>query len=59
VPRFVPFRREKEFSATHAQVYWKFLIHAATRYRHTFGTAVTLAIMGYHFYAVTEESVPD
>jgi Domain of unknown function (DUF4070) len=35
--------------------YWKFLIHAATRYRHAFGTAVTLAIMGHHFYTVTEE----
>ena len=35
--------------------YWKFLIHAATRYRHAFGTAVTLAIMGYHFHAMTEE----
>lgn len=29
--------------------YWKFLIDAATRYRHAFGTAVTLAILGYHF----------
>jgi radical SAM superfamily enzyme YgiQ (UPF0313 family) len=35
--------------------YWKLLIHAATRYRHAFGTAVTLAILGYHFSAVTEE----
>jgi radical SAM superfamily enzyme YgiQ (UPF0313 family) len=36
--------------------YWKFLIDAATRYRHAFGTAVTLAIMGYHFSAVTEKA---
>ena len=36
--------------------YWKFLIDAATRYRHAFGTAVTLAILGYHFYTVTEEA---
>jgi hypothetical protein len=35
--------------------YWKFLIDAATQYHHAFGTAVTLAIMGYHFSAVTEE----
>jgi radical SAM superfamily enzyme YgiQ (UPF0313 family) len=35
--------------------YWKFLIDAATRYRHAFGTAVTLAIMGHHFQAVTKE----
>jgi hypothetical protein len=31
---------------------WKLLIDAATRYRHAFGTAVTLAILGYHFNAV-------
>lgn len=35
--------------------YWKFLLDAATRYRHAFGPAVTLAIMGYHFAAVTKE----
>ena len=35
--------------------YWKFLMDAATRYPHAFGAAVTLAIMGYHFSAVTEE----
>jgi radical SAM superfamily enzyme YgiQ (UPF0313 family) len=35
--------------------YWKLLIDAATRYRAAFGTAVTLAIMGHHFYAITEE----
>jgi radical SAM superfamily enzyme YgiQ (UPF0313 family) len=33
--------------------YWKFLLEAATRYRHAFGTAVTLAIMGYHFQVLT------
>jgi hypothetical protein len=33
--------------------YWKFLLEAATRYRHVFGTAVTLAIMGYHFQVLT------
>jgi radical SAM superfamily enzyme YgiQ (UPF0313 family) len=36
--------------------YWKFFLDAATRYRHSFGTAVTLAILGYHFNAVTEEA---
>ena len=36
--------------------YWRLLIHAALRYRHAFGTAVTLAILGYHFSAVTEEA---
>jgi radical SAM superfamily enzyme YgiQ (UPF0313 family) len=33
--------------------YWKFLLQAATRYRHAFDTAVTLAIMGYHFQTLT------
>src|ERR1022692_417421 len=33
--------------------YWKFLLQAATRYRHAFDTAVTLAIMGYHFETLT------
>ena len=35
--------------------YWKFIMDAATHYRHAFGVAVTLAIMGHHFYTVTEE----
>ena len=35
--------------------YWKFLAEAATRYHHAFGTAVTLAIMGYHFEKITEQ----
>jgi len=35
--------------------YWRFLIDAATRYRHAFGPAVTLAIMGHHFSAMTKE----
>jgi radical SAM superfamily enzyme YgiQ (UPF0313 family) len=34
--------------------YWKFLLDAATKYRHAFGTAVTLAIMGHHFRAITD-----
>ncbi len=34
--------------------YWKFFLEAATRYRHTFGTAITLAIMGYHFQKLTQ-----
>jgi radical SAM superfamily enzyme YgiQ (UPF0313 family) len=33
--------------------YWKFLIEAATRYRNAFDTAMTLAIMGYHFEMLT------
>jgi len=33
--------------------YWKFLLDAATRYRHAFGIAITLAFMGYHFQALT------
>jgi radical SAM superfamily enzyme YgiQ (UPF0313 family) len=35
--------------------YWKFLAAAATRYRHCFGTAMTLAVMGYHFQVITRK----
>jgi radical SAM superfamily enzyme YgiQ (UPF0313 family) len=34
--------------------YWKFVLTAATRYRRSFGTAMTLAVMGYHFQIMTE-----
>ncbi len=33
--------------------YWKFFMEAATRYRHAFDVAITLAIMGYHFETLT------
>jgi radical SAM superfamily enzyme YgiQ (UPF0313 family) len=33
--------------------YWKFLMTVATRYRHCVGTAMTLAVMGYHFQIMT------
>ncbi|HEX7729811.1 MAG TPA: B12-binding domain-containing radical SAM protein [Terracidiphilus sp.] len=33
--------------------YWKFVATAATRYRHCFGAAMTLAVMGYHFQVMT------
>jgi radical SAM superfamily enzyme YgiQ (UPF0313 family) len=35
--------------------YWKFLAAAATRYRHCFATAMTLAVMGYHFQVMTRK----
>ena len=35
--------------------YWKFFAAAATRYRHSFGTAMTLAIMGYHLQVITRK----
>ncbi len=35
--------------------YWKFLAAAATRYRRSFGTAMTLAVMGYHFQVMTRK----
>ncbi|SPE17892.1 putative enzyme [Candidatus Sulfotelmatomonas gaucii] len=35
--------------------YWKFLAAAATRYRRSFGTAMTLAVMGYHFQVITRK----
>ncbi|HVU46744.1 MAG TPA: radical SAM protein [Terracidiphilus sp.] len=34
--------------------YWKFLLAAATRYRRSFGMAMTLAVMGYHFQLLTD-----
>jgi radical SAM superfamily enzyme YgiQ (UPF0313 family) len=34
--------------------YWRFLFSAATRHRHSFGAAMTLAVMGYHFQIMTE-----
>ncbi len=33
--------------------YWKFLITAATRHPRSFGSAMTLAVMGYHFQKMT------
>ncbi len=33
--------------------YWKFFLQAATRYRHAFDRAITLAIMGHHFETLT------
>ncbi|MGH9440584.1 MAG: DUF4070 domain-containing protein, partial [Terriglobia bacterium] len=33
--------------------YWKFFATAALRYRKTFDTAMTLAVMGYHFQILT------
>jgi radical SAM superfamily enzyme YgiQ (UPF0313 family) len=35
--------------------YWKFLLETATRHRDKFGTAVMLAIMGYHFQMLTKD----
>jgi radical SAM superfamily enzyme YgiQ (UPF0313 family) len=34
--------------------YWKFLLAAATRHRKSFGAAMTMAVMGYHFQVMTE-----
>jgi radical SAM superfamily enzyme YgiQ (UPF0313 family) len=38
----------------HAFSYWKLLLAASTRYRQSFGAAIRLAIMGYHFQKLTE-----
>ncbi len=35
--------------------YWKFFMEAATRYRHVFDTAITLAVMGFHFQTLTRK----
>ena len=37
----------------HRWSYWKFLMTVATRYRRCFGSAMTLAVMGYHFQIMT------
>lgn len=34
--------------------YWRFVLVAATRYRRSFGAAMTMAVMGYHFQRITE-----
>jgi len=35
--------------------YWKFLATVAVRYRHCVGTAMTLAVMGYHLQVLTQK----
>lgn len=35
--------------------YWKFVLLAATRHRRSFGVAMTMAVMGYHFQTITEQ----
>ena len=37
----------------HRWSYWRFLLTAATHYRHCIGPAMTLADMGYHFQVMT------
>ncbi|HTW49443.1 MAG TPA: B12-binding domain-containing radical SAM protein [Acidobacteriaceae bacterium] len=37
--------------------YWKFVLSSATRHRRSFGAAMTLAVMGYHFQRMTERIV--
>jgi len=41
--------------------YWKFLITVLQRHRHCIGTAMTLAVMGYHFQVMTRKltATPD
>ena len=34
--------------------YWKFVATAATRHPRSFGTAMTMAVMGYHFQVMTK-----
>jgi radical SAM superfamily enzyme YgiQ (UPF0313 family) len=34
--------------------YWKFMLIVATRYRRSIGSAMTLAVMGYHFQVMTD-----
>jgi radical SAM superfamily enzyme YgiQ (UPF0313 family) len=50
--------RQGVFSRTRWS-YWKFLAVAATRYRRTFGAAMTLAVMGYHLQVLTRQLSDD
>jgi len=36
--------------------YWRFVLQAATRHRRSFGAAMTMAVMGYHFHRITERN---
>ncbi len=38
----------------HAFSYWRLFLAASTRYRQSFGSAIRLAIMGYHFQKLTQ-----
>ena len=38
----------------HAFSYWRLFIAASTSYRQSFGAAIRLAIMGYHFQKLTQ-----
>jgi hypothetical protein len=35
--------------------YCKFVLTAATKYRQSFGTAMTLAVMGHHFHVMLDQ----
>jgi hypothetical protein len=37
--------------------YWRLFLAASTRYRQSFGAAMRLAIMGYHFQKLTQISL--
>lgn len=37
------------------RAYWRFVLTAATRHRRCFSTAITLAVMGYHFQRITDQ----
>lgn len=53
---FLSIVRQGIWSRTRAS-YWKFLLAAMTKYRNSFSTAVTLAVMGYHFQTITEKQL--
>lgn len=41
----------------HAFSYWRLFLAASTRYRRSFGAAIRLAIMGYHFQKLTQMTI--
>jgi hypothetical protein len=42
------------FVHNYRKEYWKFLAQTVRRHRHHFSKAITLAIMGHHFFELTE-----
>ncbi len=47
------------FRSDYRKEYWKFLMEAVRRHRHHFDKAMTLAIMGHHFVALTEATTQE
>ncbi len=47
------------FRSDYRKEYWKFLMESVRRHRHHFDKAMTLAIMGHHFFALTASTTQE